>query len=119
MFWSDWGRLPKIERAYLDGSSRRVIVATELGWPNGLTVDYEAKRIYWVDAQLDCIEMSDLNGKHRTKLVLDVEHPFGLTLVCVLQTLSNVYIIMIISNMYVPSLLMFKWKLSDEFEGWP
>lgn len=81
VFWSDWGRLPKIERAYLDGSSRRVIVATELGWPNGLTVDYEAKRIYWVDAQMDCIEMSDLNGKHRTKLVIDVEHPFGLTLV--------------------------------------
>ncbi|XP_022648330.1 low-density lipoprotein receptor-related protein 4-like isoform X3 [Varroa destructor] len=80
VFWSDWGRLPKIERAYLDGSSRRVIVATELGWPNGLTVDYEAKRIYWVDAQMDCIEMSDLNGKHRTKLVIDVEHPFGLTL---------------------------------------
>ncbi|GIY86803.1 low-density lipoprotein receptor-related protein 5-like protein [Caerostris extrusa] len=79
-FWSDWGKPPKIERAYLDGTGRRVIVATDLGWPNGLTIDYEARRLYWVDAQLDRIEASDLSGKHRMQLVDDVAHPFGLTL---------------------------------------
>ncbi|GIY34998.1 low-density lipoprotein receptor-related protein 4 [Caerostris darwini] len=80
LFWSDWGKPPKIERAYLDGTGRRVIVATDLGWPNGLTIDYEARRLYWVDAQLDRIETSDLSGKHRMQLVDDVAHPFGLTL---------------------------------------
>ncbi|XP_029831536.4 low-density lipoprotein receptor-related protein 4, partial [Ixodes scapularis] len=79
IFWSDWGKLPKIERSFMDGSARRVIIATELGWPNGLTIDYEAERLYWVDAQLDCIEFSDLNGKNRHKLIEGVAHPFGLT----------------------------------------
>lgn len=81
LFWSDWGKPPKIERSYLDGSARRVIVATDLGWPNGLTIDYDARRLFWVDAQLDRIEMSDFQGKHRMQLVHDVAHPFGLTLV--------------------------------------
>lgn len=31
MYWTDWGMNPKIERAYMDGSSRRIIVHTDLG----------------------------------------------------------------------------------------
>lgn len=31
MFWTDWGNEPKIERAYLDGSTRKVLVNSELG----------------------------------------------------------------------------------------
>ncbi|KAL3196246.1 hypothetical protein MRX96_015548 [Rhipicephalus microplus] len=69
----------KIERSFLDGSGRRVIIATDLGWPNGLAIDYETERLYWVDAQLDCIEFSDFNGKSRQKLIEGVSHPFGLT----------------------------------------
>lgn len=49
-------------------------------WPNGLCIDYEADRLYWVDANLDCIETSDLNGGHRAKLAAVVQHPFSLTL---------------------------------------
>ena len=52
-----------------------------LGWPNGLCLDYEARRIYWADAQLDRIETSDLNGKNRVTLVERVTHPFGLSVV--------------------------------------
>lgn len=42
MFWTDWGEVPKIERADMDGSieSRKVIVSDDIFWPNGLSVDY-------------------------------------------------------------------------------
>ena len=38
MFWTDWGaQYPKIERASMDGdpSSRKILVDTDLAWPNG------------------------------------------------------------------------------------
>lgn len=36
-------------------------------------------RIFWVDAHLDRIESSDLNGKLRQILISPVSHPFALT----------------------------------------
>lgn len=43
MFWTDWGEVPKIERAGMDGSngSRMVIVNEDIFWPNGLAIDYD------------------------------------------------------------------------------
>ncbi|XP_072448783.1 low-density lipoprotein receptor-related protein 4 isoform X1 [Chiloscyllium punctatum] len=79
LFWTDWGNLAKIERAQLDGTDRKVLINTDLGWPNGLTLDYDSRRIYWVDAHLDRIESCDLNGKLRQVLVGQVIHPFALT----------------------------------------
>ncbi|KAG9475852.1 hypothetical protein GDO78_003967 [Eleutherodactylus coqui] len=79
LFWTDWGHVAKIERSHLDGSDRKVIINTDLGWPNGLTLDYDARRIYWVDAHLDRIEHADLNGKSRQVLISQVPHPFALT----------------------------------------
>lgn len=54
LFWTDWGEVPKIERAGMNGDpkSRKVIVSEEIIWPNGLTVDYEAEKIYWIDGKL-------------------------------------------------------------------
>ena len=31
MFWTDWGTIAKIERAFLDGTNRRVLVNSGLG----------------------------------------------------------------------------------------
>ena len=39
MFWSDWGSVPRIERAGMDGSHRAIILQKTLSWPNGLTID--------------------------------------------------------------------------------
>ena len=82
MYWTDWGSNPKIEKAAMDGSSRRSVVTGNLGWPNGLTIDRSTNRLYWADAKLDKIEVSDLTGANRQLLVssaVDI-HPFGLTL---------------------------------------
>ena len=63
MFWTDWGRYPKIERANLDGSDRVAIVTHNLTYPNGLAIDYESNRLYWCDAGTNVIEHSDFYGQ--------------------------------------------------------
>ncbi|GFR69842.1 low-density lipoprotein receptor-related protein 2-like, partial [Elysia marginata] len=79
IYWSDWGHTPKIERATMAGNQRSAIVYTDLGWPNGLTVDFEEERIYWADAQKDRIERAALDGNYREVIVETTVHPFSLT----------------------------------------
>ncbi|KAH6935214.1 hypothetical protein HPB50_004783 [Hyalomma asiaticum] len=81
MFWTDWGQPAKIERAALDGSERRVLVSTDLGWPNGLALDAREGRLYWADARTDRMESSRLDGSDR-RVLLDhqLPHVFGFTL---------------------------------------
>ena len=65
MFWSDWGRNPKIERANMDGTARITIINIGIRWPNALTLDYSLSKLYWADARADKIESCDLNGGNR------------------------------------------------------
>ena len=57
LFWTDWdSQNPRIESCSLSGAGRRVIFdvgknVTEGGWPNGLTLDYDNQRLYWIDAR--------------------------------------------------------------------
>ena len=82
MYWTDWGISPMIERASMDGTSRSVIINSTLGWPNGLTLDYASQTLYWVDALLDKIEKSNVDGSMRMLLPTPasaIQHPFGIT----------------------------------------
>lgn len=65
MFWSDWGHNPKIERAWMNGEHRQPIVTSNLGWPNGISIDFVRNHLYWVDAKLDTIERVDFLGHGR------------------------------------------------------
>ena len=80
MFWTDWGKHPKIERAELDGSHRITLVNTSVAWPNGITIDFHEQKLYWVDAKLDKIEIMNLDGSNR-RVILDskLPHVFGFT----------------------------------------
>ncbi|XP_014091454.2 low-density lipoprotein receptor-related protein 4 [Bactrocera oleae] len=81
VFWSDWGPNPKIERAYMDGSQRQVIIANGVTWPNGLTIDYPSRKIYWADAKQHAIESSNFDGTERVKILsTHLPHPFALTI---------------------------------------
>ena len=81
MYWTDWGSNPKIQQASMDGSSRRSIVTGNLSWPTGLTIEQSTNLLYWADAKLDIIEVSDLNGGNRRVVLSSAAdiHPFGLT----------------------------------------
>ena len=77
MYWTDWGKQPRIERAGMDGSDRHVIVHNEINWPNGLVIDYTADRVYWTDAKHHVIESVNLGKKQIINkfLINYFEHP--------------------------------------------
>lgn len=82
MFWTDWGEVPKIERAGMNGdpATRKVIVNENIFWPNGLTVDYDAQLVYWLDGRLKFVEVMDYEGRNRRTIIKEgVNYPFALT----------------------------------------
>ncbi|XP_048809593.1 low-density lipoprotein receptor-related protein 2 isoform X5 [Lagopus muta] len=80
MYWTDWGRQPKIECAWMDGQQRQTLVSEDLGWPTGLSIDYlNNDRIYWSDSKENIIESMRHDGTDRT-IVLhgEVGSPYSL-----------------------------------------
>ena len=56
MFWTDWSLQPFIARIGMDGSNMKTIIDTGIFWPNGLTIDYNTNRLWWLDAHIDQLE---------------------------------------------------------------
>lgn len=71
LYWTDWGKKPRIESAWMDGQRREVLVdEDELGWPTGLVVDYlNGNRIYWCDAKENIIESIKPDGSERKIII--------------------------------------------------
>lgn len=65
MYWTDWGDVPYIGKAGMDGSEPRVILNESLGWPNALAVSLATEELFWADAKEDYIAYSDLNGNNK------------------------------------------------------
>lgn len=80
MYWSDWGKVLKIEVVNLDGSSRQVFINFFLGWFNGLVIDIYVifKKFYWGDVKYDKIEVLDVDGINRIVLVDEKQNIFYL-----------------------------------------
>lgn len=49
----------------MDGSERQIIIGENTTWPNGLGLDYETDRLYWVDAGTLALESCTLGGLDR------------------------------------------------------
>ncbi|KAG2470773.1 LDLR2 protein, partial [Polypterus senegalus] len=82
MYWTDWGTPAKIEKAGLNGVDRIPLVTDTIEWPNGITLDLESKRLYWVDSKLHTISSIDVHGGNRKTVVASEDklaHPFSLT----------------------------------------
>lgn len=65
MYWTDWGEMPHIGKAGMDGSEPRTILNESLGWPNALAISLATEELFWADAKEDYIAYSDLNGNNR------------------------------------------------------
>ena len=78
MYWANGGWYPKIERADLDGSNRQTIVPN-VTRPTGLTIDFSAEMIFWVDTENKVIECANLNGSNRQVIASELPKPFALT----------------------------------------
>jgi len=82
LYFTDWDESqPFIGRSGMDGSNpvklfRRPVVL----WPNGLSIDYVANRVYWADANKDLIASCDLDGKDFKSVLAkgpQLKHPFA------------------------------------------
>lgn len=86
LFWTDWEEgAPRLERCTMAGEDRTTIkyVGSDGGWPNGITLDYVLKRVYWIDARSDSIHTINYNGLDHHLVIKDQEvlsHPFSITL---------------------------------------
>ena len=65
-----------------DAKTRVVLVKDNIYWPNGIALDYQTERLWWVDAKIAKIESVNLDGTNRrTELDgndRDLGHPFSL-----------------------------------------
>jgi hypothetical protein len=70
--------MPMIVRSSLTGGDLRVLINTDLKMPNGLTIDFDAEKLYWADAYYERIERANYDGNQREVLTTAI-HPFALT----------------------------------------
>lgn len=79
MFWTDWGKRPLIARSGMDGSEVMVFVGGGIHWPNGVTVDEPAERVYWLEAKLQRIETIKFDTTDRRVILGNVVlHPYSI-----------------------------------------
>ena len=53
----------------MDSSNRRVIIRKNILWPTGLTIDYSAQKIYWIDSILSYINKANYDGSNRESVL--------------------------------------------------
>ena len=50
----------------MDGQDMQVLLSNttnpRVEWPNGLSIDFDTEKLYWVDSSMDVLGRSDLNG---------------------------------------------------------
>ncbi|KAG1687419.1 Prolow-density lipoprotein receptor-related protein 1 [Nymphon striatum] len=88
LFWSDWDHgAPRIEQASMSGEGRKVVFRVDSvadgAWPNGLTLDFVAHRIYWIDAKSDAIHSTKYDGTGHQQILQGhffLSHPFAISL---------------------------------------
>lgn len=81
IFFSEWDRPANITRANTDGTNLIVFQNVTLGWPNGLSIDFTADRVYWCDALLDHVQHANLDGTDiRTVNSRLIRHPFSIVI---------------------------------------
>lgn len=79
----------------MDGSDLTVVVRSGLYWPNGVALDRENLRIYWIDARRNKLETATYNGQDRRVLVdggrVGAFHPYGVLFFNGFVFWSNIY----------------------------
>ena len=82
IYWADRGSAPKIERARLDGTERKVFISNGIQFPNGLAIDESEKKLYWAGTDANnygIIEFVSFDGLNRSVIFYRPGyHPFAL-----------------------------------------
>ena len=65
----------------MDGEegTRQKLVDKNIFWPNGLTLDLAQKKLYWIDAKLQQLEVANMDGSNRLVIKrTGFYHPFAM-----------------------------------------
>ena len=85
IFFTDWNLQSFIGKVGMDGSNftRILTFNDKVIWPNALTIDFFADKIFWADAHMDYIAYSDFEGRGKHEVVqgANVHHVFALTII--------------------------------------
>lgn len=66
LFFTDCSvKFPKIERSFMDGTLRKLIIVENIICPSGLSLDYPTSTLYFVDTKLKTLESISVNGDNR------------------------------------------------------
>lgn len=68
IYWSDPKR-KQIRRGNVKGKYSHSVITTGLGVVEGIAVDWVGRKLYWTDSLLSTIEVSELRGHNRKKLI--------------------------------------------------
>ncbi|KAM6149597.1 prolow-density lipoprotein receptor-related protein 1-like [Erethizon dorsatum] len=80
MYWSEIGEKPQIEKAGMDGSSRKILIDQGLGRPSSITLDQLSWKIFWSDDKFHSIGSANLDGTGVSMLQLtQIKNPFSVT----------------------------------------
>ncbi|XP_045414697.1 low-density lipoprotein receptor-related protein 2 [Lemur catta] len=80
IFWSDANQR-KTWSAFQNGTDRRVVFDSSVVLTETLAVDWVGRNLYWTDYALETIEVSKIDGSHRTVLISkNITNPRGLAL---------------------------------------
>ena len=95
LFWSDgMGTSAKIERSDLSGNNRKVLVSSAQGLvsPTTLAVDFNAQKLYWLDADAATIGRVNFDGSELfTKKMSSLSQVSAMTVYSVRTRYSNLY----------------------------
>ena len=94
LYWTNWhDDHPTIERSFMNGSERQVLIREELHKPSGITLDLTERKIYWADNLrygAFRIERSNLDGSRREIVYSGVnQFLFGLTVMTIHEIIST------------------------------
>lgn len=82
LYWSDLA-LKAIRRAPYNGSrSETVIEGLLVGTPEGISIDWISRNVYWIDSQSDSIKVTRLDGRLGPKTLISegLRDPRGIVL---------------------------------------
>ncbi|RCN53216.1 Low-density lipoprotein receptor domain class A [Ancylostoma caninum] len=82
IYWADQGQKPSIQRAFLDGTRRELVVgADHVAEPTDVIVDPASRMVYWADAKKDGIYRIRPNGGMSELVRPDIASAAGISLI--------------------------------------
>jgi len=73
VYWTEGGKIPKVFRAFLNGSKVELIIKTGIQSPEAIAVDWVGRNLYISDVALNKVVVTSLSGKYMKTLLTGLQ----------------------------------------------